>query len=210
MAQRVPNVETHGRRPRNPELDPRVERTRERALRTALELFREGGWDAVTHLAVSERSGIGRTTLYRHWPDAASLLREVVVVGSGSDRCTVTGELRTDLLAALDQLRRNLLDPVAERAMLTVMERAAVDPSYAELRVAITRECSRPLTAIVTAAASDGRLRGVLDPEEALAALAGPLVFRRFFCRDDLPRAFLERVVDGFVAAHGARPAARP
>ena len=86
--------------------------------------------------------------------------------------------------------------------MLTVMERAAVDPSYAELRMAITRECSRPLTAIVAAASSDGRLRRDVDPEEALAELAGPLVFRRFFCRDGLPRAFIGRVVDDFLAAH--------
>lgn len=201
MAHRVPDVETTRHRSARPATDPRVERTRDLALRTALELFQEGGWDAVTHLAVAERSGIGRTTLYRHWPDAASLLREVVAVRAGTDRCPVTGEVRADLLAALGQLRRNLLDPAGERAMLTVMERAAVDPSYAELRAAITRACSRPLTAIVKAAMDEGRLREDLDPEEALAELAGPLVFRRFFCRDDLPKVFIERVVDDFLVA---------
>lgn len=187
-----------------PGVDPRVERTRARAIGAALELFREGGWDAVTHLAVSERSGIGRTTLYRHWPDAASLLKELVVLKASTDPGTFTGELRHDLLAALERLRRNLLDPATERAMLTVMERAAVDATYAGLRLAITKECSRQLTALVRAAAG-GDLLDCVDAEEALAELAGPLVFRRLFCRSDLPRAFVARVVDDFLAAHRPR-----
>lgn len=204
MAHLVPNVESGLDQELRSSRDPRVERTRALALQAAHELFREGGWDAVTHVAVSQRSGIGRTTLYRHWPDATSLLREVVALRFGGARPSFSGEVRHDLLAALEQLRRNLLDPAVERAMLTVMERAAVDPTYAELRAAITRDCATPVTTIVRAASADGGLRGGMDPEEALAELAGPLVFRRLFLRDALPRAFVERVVDDFLAAHAA------
>ncbi|HYA68777.1 MAG TPA: helix-turn-helix domain-containing protein, partial [Acidimicrobiales bacterium] len=55
-----------------------MERTRQAVLAAASAILEEQGWEAVTHVAVSERSGVGRTTLYRHWPDATALLIEVI------------------------------------------------------------------------------------------------------------------------------------
>ena len=46
--------------------DPRMARTRARAFEATLELAAESGLHACTFDAVSERSGIARSTLYRH------------------------------------------------------------------------------------------------------------------------------------------------
>ena len=47
--------------------DPRIARTRQHALHAALELVAESGLSGYTFETVSERSGISRSTLYRHW-----------------------------------------------------------------------------------------------------------------------------------------------
>ncbi len=45
--------------------DPRVVRTRQRALDAGARLLLETGIDAVTHAQVAEVAGVGRRTLYR-------------------------------------------------------------------------------------------------------------------------------------------------
>lgn len=57
-------------------MDPRVARTRARVLAAASELLNEVGFEAVTIEAVSERSGVARSTLYRHWRTKGQLLRD--------------------------------------------------------------------------------------------------------------------------------------
>jgi len=57
-----------------PLLDPRVQRTRQRVLEAADSLLLEGGPRAVTVDAVVARSGVAKTTVYRHWPSHQDLL----------------------------------------------------------------------------------------------------------------------------------------
>lgn len=56
--------------------DPRVVRSIDAVQAAALRLFVEGGPRAVTVDAVSESSGVAKTTIYRHWTDRAHLLAD--------------------------------------------------------------------------------------------------------------------------------------
>ena len=182
--------------------DPRVERTRQAALAAATAILEEQGWEAVTHVAVSERSGVGRTTLYRHWPDATALLIEVIAEQSLTGRAAPTGDLRRDLVADLDRFRLRLHDPACERAMVTVMERAAVDPDFAQMRAALTADATKSLRSALAGAGARGEL-DISDGLDVLVAqLAGPLAFRRLFARQPVTRRFVAQVVDSFLTAH--------
>ena len=50
------------------EPDPRLERTRRAVLEAALDLLTEHGYGEVTIEAVAARSGVAKSTIYRHWP----------------------------------------------------------------------------------------------------------------------------------------------
>ncbi|HXX88920.1 MAG TPA: TetR/AcrR family transcriptional regulator [Acidimicrobiales bacterium] len=189
--------------------DPRVERTRQAALGAARAILEEQGWEAVTHVAVSERSGVGRSTLYRHWPDAAALVIEAIAEQAILDVPVPTGNLRADLVAELERFRLRLLDPACERAMVTVMERAAVDPDFAEVRASVTSDATKPMRATLTAAGARGELDIGAGVDVLVAQLAGPLAFRRLFARQPLTRRFVVQVVDSVLAAHG-RPGSAP
>ena len=58
--------------------DPRIARTRERVLRSATDLLVEGGPWAVTVDAVVTRSGVAKSTIYRHWESRDELLVEIL------------------------------------------------------------------------------------------------------------------------------------
>jgi AcrR family transcriptional regulator len=182
--------------------DPRVERTRHAALAAAAAILEEQGWEAVTHVAVSERSGVGRSTLYRHWPDATGLLIEVISEQALAGRAAPTGDLRQDLLAELERFRLRLHDPACERGMVTVMERATVDPDFADMRVAITTDATKAIRVSLEAAGGRGEIDLSSGVDVLIAQLAGPLAYRRLFARQPVTRRFVAEVVDSFLVAH--------
>ena len=187
--------------------DPRVERTRQLVLATAAAILEEQGWEAVTHVAVAERSGVGRSTLYRHWPDATALVIEVIAQRAVTGQAALTGDLRRDLTAELERFRERLHDPACERGMVTVMERAAVDPTFATMRAAITADATKTVRATLFAAGERGELDVSGGVDALIAQLAGPLAFRRLFARQPLTAEFVEHVVDAFLAAYAVAPA---
>ena len=182
--------------------DPRVERTRQAALAAAEAILEEHGWEAVTHVAVSERSGVGRSTLYRHWPDATTLLIEVIAKKAVVDQATPTGDLRADLLAELERFRGRLHDPACERGMVTVMERAAVDSDFGDMRAAITVDATKTMRSTLAAAGERGELDVSPGLDVLVAQLAGPLAFHRLFAGHPVTRRFVAQVVDSFLTSH--------
>ena len=108
--------------------------TRDRALTAARAAILEIGPSRTTMVEVSRRSGVGRTTLYRHWPDITALIADLLtreltaVIGRvgpdlpvgaarGGDEvarllCAMADEVRTDPL--LDALRRHESGLLAE------------------------------------------------------------------------------------------------
>lgn len=59
-------------------MSPRALRSREKIIRAATDLLVERGPRAVTVDAVSEESGVAKSTLYRHWESRDDLLIDVV------------------------------------------------------------------------------------------------------------------------------------
>src|SRR5258708_12621640 len=84
---------------------------RQTALRAAMKLLREEGWDAVTQARVAEASGVGRATVYRYWSDRTQLIRDAVVARLVvTPHILPTGEFRADLIDELRYLRHYLTE----------------------------------------------------------------------------------------------------
>src|ERR1700724_693047 len=58
-------------------VDPRVERSRQVILQAALDELGEAGYGAFTIESVDSRAGVGKSTIYRHWPDKLALIADV-------------------------------------------------------------------------------------------------------------------------------------
>ena len=182
--------------------DPRVVRSRQAALTAVRELLAEEGWTGVTHVAVAARSGVGRTTLYRHWPDVASLIHDAIVQRISQARTAWTGDLRADLISELNGLRRLLHDPASERTMRAVLERAPFDRAFAALKETLYRFGSAGFRAILEAARTRGELQPDTDIPLAIDQLAGPLMYRRLFAGLDIEEKYAEAIVDSVLRLH--------
>ncbi len=58
---------------------PRNAQATEAILRAALALGLEGGFQGVTIEGIAERAGVGKTTIYRRWPDVWTVVVEAVM-----------------------------------------------------------------------------------------------------------------------------------
>lgn len=183
-------------------MDPRALRSRAAALAAARDLLIEQGWPGVTHVAVAERSGIGRTTLYRHWPDTPALIRDTLEHHIAVAHTAPTGAVRADLIAELGASRAMLHEPVSDRALRLVIERAAVDAAFAEMKDALYRAGTQVLRDIVDAGKQRGELPALLDTDLAVDQLFGPLFFRRLVANRPIPDGYVPEVVDAFLRAH--------
>lgn len=185
---------------------PQVARSRAAAIDAARELLGAGGWDAVTHVTVAQRSGVGRTTIYRHWPTAEQLLHDALREACAVRHATPGGDLRADMIEELDVLRAQLAEPATERSMLTVMDRASIDGDFAELSSEVQRGWSAALRTILRTGRERGELDAGLKLSRGVAALLGPLTYQQLVARRAPGRGFVERLVDDFLRAHGSRP----
>jgi AcrR family transcriptional regulator len=190
--------------------DPRVARTRERALGVARSLLIGEGIDAVTHLRVAEAGGGGRRTLYRHWPERRDLLRDTLA-HSEVPHAVVTGDVRVDLIAHLHALRMALQHSPLATIVCTLAERSTLDPDLGALRVQLAQRGCEPGRAIVRRAIKAGALAKDTNVDTMLAELEGPLFYCSILHGTTYPAAHIEPLVDRLVARPPVRrPSTRP
>ncbi|MFJ2664481.1 TetR/AcrR family transcriptional regulator [Nocardia fluminea] len=183
-------------------LDPRTVRSRDAALASARELLIEQGLAGLTHGAVAARSGISRATLYRLWPEPTDLVRAALTRHITLARPEPTGDLRADLLTELTATRAMLHEPATEQGMRVMIERAAVDPRFAEVKEALYRSGTRAARTTLTEAVARGDLPAELDVDLAIDQLHGPLFFRRLVANQTFDLDYVRAVLDDFLRTH--------
>jgi len=178
------------------DLDPRIARTRTVVLDAAMELLSEQGYEGFTVDAVVARSGVAKTTIYRHWPTKLDLL--VAAISCFGDRVPApdTGSLRDDLVALLSHLADDLATEQWAKSLPSIIERAEHDPELAEQHAALVRAKSAALREILERSKARGEVRKDIDIEVAFAALAGPLFFRRLVLHDRTSHEQVAHIVE--------------
>lgn len=153
-------------------------RSAEAILHAARLLLLEHGPSAVTHVQVAERAGVGRATVYRHWPRSGQLLADAmatVPMPFFAAPDTPTQEwLRDEVTVIARQLE---LDEV--RAVTTTLANSALwDPEMAARRDTFARALAERLTAALEQAQRRGFVELTADSSTAAALLLGPLYYR--------------------------------
>jgi AcrR family transcriptional regulator len=172
----------------------RSARVRREVLATTLDLLLEKGLDATTIPAIAERSGVHHTSIYRRWKDRAALIREAAL--SAVDAAAPvpdTGNLRSDLIAGLDDVRQLLSSPLGTVLLDVARSR---DDDLDELRQTYWRARLDQCSAIVERAAARGELPAGTDHRLVFELLIGPIHARTLLSPDTLEDVETTTIVD--------------
>ena len=178
--------------------DPRIAVTRHKALMSAIELIKEKGIREVTYQSVSARTGISRSTLYRHWPDINSLLLEAfeTVAAPPSSNFSSLGSLKADvehlimgLIYALDNTDWGFVAP-------QLIAAAAIDPKMRKLLQEFILQRLKNSEPIVTAAIESGELDHDTNPTDFLILVVSPVFYRKLMAGLPLDTDWVESHVN--------------
>jgi AcrR family transcriptional regulator len=193
----TPQPRTSGRRRGRP---PSVQ-----AHRAILDAARELlGQQDLAHLnleQVAARAGVGKATIYRHWPTRQALALELVLELAG--RITPVrdrGDTRAELIAMLDATIRVLTHSPLGPVLEALFSELALDPQVAD---PFRRQVVQARRAAVAAVLQRGIVRGSIRPDVdldlATELLVGPIYYRILF-GGGFPPDFAGRVVDALLA----------
>ena len=179
---------------------PRSEEARRKALAAATDLIVERGVSQLTIEEVANRSGVAKTTIYRHWPERGALVLDTVRACFGAVPTPDTGTLRGDLDAYFNgMIMVDLSGPIGS-LMPSLIEAAAHDSEIELLVDRVSQERQRPILDIVERAQARGELPADLDPRVVIGTIVGPIVFRKLIWRQPLDAAYLQGCLDVAVA----------
>lgn len=158
--------------------DPRFLRSQQAIVNAARELLLGRGPSAVTHGQVAEVAGVGRATVYRHWPTIDLLLAAAMATVPMPFFRAPTTPTKEWIRAELTIIARELeLDAV--RAVTTTLANAAQwDQDMDNRRSRLAQVLADRLATALVDAEGRGELTLRLDSRSAAALVVGPIYYR--------------------------------
>ena len=171
----------------------RSQRARQAVLNATADLVAEVGVERATIDEIASRSGVAKTTIYRHFASKQVLVVEAVHACSHIPVVTDTGSLRDDLISCFSGTTKASYDGRLGDMMLSLMDAAQRDPELGRLVRAQTDQRRRLATTVIERAVARGDLPADVDVDLLVTLLAGPLIYTKLVRR--------QRVTDELVAA---------
>lgn len=189
---------------RTGDVDVRVRHSKEVVMATTYELLSEEGLAGVTVDAVARRSGVAKTTIYRHWPSREALLLDACAQMGPHFDIPDTGSFPNDLRALAQRVVEQLLAGPYAAILLSLMDAAERNPDLAALLAAAQTKLVEAVRTISARARVRGELRRLPDPSDVAALIVGPLLYRRLFSHEPLSEGLFNLVVNNVVRTAGA------
>ncbi len=184
---------------------PRSDRAHRTILQSALKELSRTGFRLLTIDAISERAGVGKTTVYRRWPNKAAVVMDafLTLVGPGTGFPAAPRVLERIRLQM--RLQAGFFRGRFGRMIRSLLGEAQFDPELArafrERWINPRRQGPRLL---LEEAIRQGDVRPDIDIEAAIDSLYGPLYYRLQIgtgpVSDDFADTVFRQVIAGLAA----------
>jgi len=187
---------------------PRSERAAKAIIDATLDLLaEEGGVAGVSIEAVAARAGVGKTTIYRRWPNKEALIIDALAALKEPFPAPVGDSVRDDLIVIARAFRTDKADKKRLDCYWSIMGGAE---RYPELMARFTREVVEPrrdvIRTVLRRGVTSGELRAALDVEVTLWLIMGAVAQRaRAHGAGPTPDDFPVKVIDALMAGIAAR-----
>src|SRR5687768_3059077 len=186
-----------------PTVGQRVARSRAAVLEAGVELLVEGGPNAVTVDAVVQRSGVAKTTIYRHWSSRDELLVDVI-----QDVVPQTVVPPPDLafeaalrLVMRTSCERSCDDRLRRAFPALLLAKAQNQGALDKLRDRSQADQRHLLEDLLQRGVAEGRIGPDVTVEDAMLQLMAPTLLMTCGLYDADP-GVADRIVDLFLASH--------
>ncbi len=185
---------------------PRCPVTHQSILDAANDLLEEIGFAAMSIEGIASRAGVGKATIYRRWPNKASVVMDAFLAATAREiPFPNTRSPREDIRRHMRSVVKMLNSPRG-RIIATLIGAVQSDAELAEAFrtrfVAIRRaEANR----VLQRAIDSGELSRDTDLEFALDSLYGPLYYRRLIGHEKITAKYADELAALVFQSHSSK-----
>jgi AcrR family transcriptional regulator len=176
---------------------PRSERLHRAILEATLDLVLEVGFRAVSVEAIAAKTGVGKTTIYRRWPNKAAVIMEAFIGLLGPASRFPENERAAERLRLQMQMTAKAFRGRVGALVKALMAEAQFD---AELAKAFRENWTLPRRKLVFEVLEDaivqGGVRADIDIEAAIDAFYAPLYYRLQMGTGAITEAYVDRIYE--------------
>ncbi len=168
-------------------------------LAAASELLLEEGVPGFTVDEVARRSGVAKTTIYRHFPTKNELIIAAIDGAMAVPATPDTGNLRDDIIEFLDEVRPIFADPDIRALFYDLWSAGARDPELDRLQKAMMAGRAGPTATIYERGIARGEISPDIDYLTALEIIEGPFMVRSIVRPETLDDMDLDALADQII-----------
>ena len=182
---------------------PRNQAAHDAALKAALLLVTKRGFRAVSMNEIAAEAGIGKMTIYRHWPNKAALVMDALLnLIRGETAFPEAGSAIESLRLQLTLQAAFFRGPRGNLIRSLIAEAQSDSELAAAFRDAWLNPRREGVRNVMRSAIAEGSLSRDLDIEAAIDLLYGALYYRLLLGSAALDEHFIEQVYQQFLAGH--------
>lgn len=189
---------------------PRSAEARSRVLAAASELMASRGVSSLTIDEVATRSGVAKTTIYRHWPERTSLIVDAVNAQLEHVGTPDTGSLRGDIMAFFTGMIRTDLSGHVGDIMPCLIEAAGRDEEMANLLERIGSPRRRVIETLLERAIARGEVEQKTELDALVGVIVGPILYQKLIRRQTLTTEYVSACLDVVLTGLQVREPASP
>ncbi|MEZ5137593.1 MAG: TetR/AcrR family transcriptional regulator [Acidimicrobiales bacterium] len=180
---------------------PRSEQAHRAAIAAAVEVLLESGVEGMTLDEVAARSGVAKSTLYRHFGSKEGLIA-TAARGCVTEHPTPdTGDLERDFEFLFSRYQETDDKQRFGELLPMLIDAGNRDPQIQAIVDDVLEERRRPLRTVLQLAQLRGEIGPDLDLDNAMAMILGPISYRRLVERREVTPEFKAEVVRGAIVA---------
>jgi TetR/AcrR family transcriptional regulator, regulator of autoinduction and epiphytic fitness len=166
-------------------------------LEAVLEELSDKGYGALTIESAARRAGVGKATIYRHWPDKIALIADAFkLLQQQRDPELTTGSPREKLERVLRHVADVAADSPFSACLPALIEGAERDRAVRRFHHQFQAEARKPTIALIADGIATGDFPSRIDPEIAAFALLGAIFFCRLMTNAPFPEARVPALID--------------
>jgi TetR/AcrR family transcriptional regulator, regulator of autoinduction and epiphytic fitness len=177
--------------------DPRIERSRRLVLEAAIAELASAGYGAFTIEAVAERSGVAKSTIYRHWPGKLPLIADAFErLNQQPGPVFHEGSVRQRVRQLLQHLVAVMQDATFSACICALVDAAEHDRQVRKFQHRYSERRFAKLAETITQGVASGELPSQLDPQLAALALCGPIFYRRLMTSEPMRAGSVDGLIE--------------
>jgi AcrR family transcriptional regulator len=146
--------------------------------------------------AVPARAGVGRSTVYRHWPDKLELVEDAIRLLKPVAPDAGRGSVRDRVTSLLQGVAAGMADSAWSSCLPAIIDAAERDPQVLAIHRRLAYERRQILVDLLAEGVATGEISATVDLPLLAECLIGPLVVRRLLLHEPFDPAAIPALVD--------------